>query len=90
LDLVVEWYDMIMTLDVNDASNQLMSLDDQVAAGEEIVITKDGHPVARLVPMERTSTDRRKPSGLLGVTYVADDFDDPPPPDLLRQFGYDP
>lgn len=81
---------MTKILDVDDASNQLMSLVDQVVAGEEIVITRDGHPVARLVPMERTSTDRRQPSGLLGITYIADDFDDPLPPDLLRQFGYDP
>jgi prevent-host-death family protein len=80
---------MTGTLDVNDASKQLMSLVDQVMAGEEIVITRDGHPVARLVSVARTSTDRRKPSGLLGVTHIADDFDDLPP-DLLRQFGYDP
>jgi hypothetical protein len=27
---------------------------------------------------------------LLGVTYMADDFDAPLSPELLKQFGYDP
>jgi hypothetical protein len=37
-----------------------------------------------------TTVEPRKPANALGVTYVADNFDAPLPPELLKQFGYDP
>jgi prevent-host-death family protein len=42
-----------------EAKNTLGSLLDLVAAGEEIVITRRGKPVARLVP-ERPAVDRER------------------------------
>jgi prevent-host-death family protein len=42
-----------------DAKNRLSALLDRVEHGEEIVITRRGRPVARLVPVE-ASLDREK------------------------------
>jgi prevent-host-death family protein len=73
-----------------EARNRLSSLVDRAASGEEIVIAKHGKPRAKLVPVEVARKEPRKQSNLLGVTYMADDFDAPLPPELLKQFGYDP
>ena len=81
---------MVMTVDLSEAKDQLPSLLDRAVAGEEVVITRDGQPVAKLVPVPKIGQEPRKPANALGVTYIADDFDAPLPPDLLKQFGYDP
>lgn len=59
-----------------DAKTQLSRLVDRAAAGEEIVISKNGVPRAKLVPIPFRG-DRRRPAGTLGVTYIAEDFDEP-------------
>jgi antitoxin (DNA-binding transcriptional repressor) of toxin-antitoxin stability system len=56
----------------------------------DLVITRDGQPVPKLGPLVRPVTEPRKPQNLLGLIYIADDFDGPLPPELLKQFGYDP
>ncbi|GEP60666.1 type II toxin-antitoxin system Phd/YefM family antitoxin [Reyranella soli] len=81
---------MTKVFNLYEAKNQLSSLVDRAASGEEIVIAKHGQPMAKLVPVPRPKKERRKPQNFLGVTYVADDFDAPLPPELLKQFGYDP
>lgn len=42
---------MSETLSVPDAKARLAELIDRAAAGEEIIISQDGRPMARLVPM---------------------------------------
>jgi prevent-host-death family protein len=81
---------MTKVFNLYEAKNQLSSLVDRAASGEEIVIAKHGRPMAKLVPVPRAKKKPRKPMNLLGVTYMADDFDAPLPPELLKQFGYDP
>jgi prevent-host-death family protein len=81
---------MTKVFNLYEAKNQLSSLVDRAASGEEIVIAKHGKAMAKLVPVPRAKKEPRRPSGLLGVTYIADDFDAPLPPELLKQFGYDP
>jgi len=43
-----------------EAKTHLPALLERVARGERFTITKHGRPVARLVPVERTSPDRRR------------------------------
>lgn len=81
---------MTQIFNLADAQNQLASLVDRAAAGEEIVISKDGQPSVKLVPVPAAKKEPRKPSGSLGLIYMADDFDAPLPPELLKLFGYDP
>jgi len=59
---------------MRDAKSSLSRLVKRAAAGEEIVIAKNGKPVARL-----TRLARRKPKTLLGAfagkIHMEDDFD---------------
>ena len=81
---------MTKVFNLYEAKNQLSSLVDRAASGEEIVIAKHGQPMAKLVPVKVTKKEPRKQLDLLGLTYMADDFDAPLPPDLLKMFGYGP
>ncbi len=81
---------MTKVFNLSEAKDQLSSLVDRAASGEEIVIAKHGKPLAKLVPVPAVKKGPRKPSGALGLTYMADDFDAPLPPELLNLFGYDP
>ena len=69
-------------VNVHDAKTHLSRLLERVESGEEIVIAKNGRPLARLgpVPMERPN---RSPGGWEGMVWIADDFDAPLPPELL-------
>ncbi len=73
-------------VNVHEAKTQLSKLLARVAAGEEIVIARDGTPVARLVPIEKKRAKR-----VLGMDagkdfWIADDFDDPLPPEIQKYF----
>ena len=72
------------SVNVHQAKTHLSQLLRRVAAGEEIVISNAGKPVARLVPiggakMRRLGTDK-------GAFEVPDDFNDPLPPEVLGAF----
>lgn len=72
-------------VDIREARDQLSKLLQQVAAGEEIVITRDGVPVARLVPVEGRS---RRVFGIdRGRFEVPEDFDSALPEEVLRDFS---
>jgi prevent-host-death family protein len=81
---------MTKVFNLYEAKNQLSSLVERAASGEEIIIAKHGRPMAKLVPVEVAKKAPRKQLNLLGLTYMADDFDAPLPPELLKLFGYDP
>jgi len=82
---------MTKTFNLSEEKDQLSSLVDRAVAGEETIITKHGKPVAKLVPLQVEKKEGpRKPSELFKVKWIAPDFDDPLPPELLKQFGYDP
>ncbi len=76
-----------MTRSVNlyDAKTHLSALVEDAARGEEIIIAKNGVPKARLAPIARTPEQPRKPSGLLKITRIPDDFD-APDPDIEKLF----
>jgi prevent-host-death family protein len=74
-----------MHVNIYAAKTHLSRLIDQVNAGEEIVITRHGRPVARLVPA--AAAQPRKPGLLEGKgCWIAEDFDDSLPDDLLDLF----
>jgi prevent-host-death family protein len=74
------------TVNLYDAKTHLSKLVDRAAAGEEIVIAKAGKPKARLVPYEPPRKKRVFGQNLLGITYIADDFDAPLPPAIQKYF----
>jgi prevent-host-death family protein len=78
---------MSATVTVHDARTQLSSLLDRAADGEEIIITRNGVPRARLVPVAFKG-ERRRPSNAMKISYIAPDFD-APDPETERQFNGD-
>jgi prevent-host-death family protein len=72
------------TVSVHEAKTHLSRLLRRVAAGEEIVIARSGHPVARLVPVE--GSRRRELGRDRGRFSVPEDFDAPLPEEVLRSF----
>ena len=61
-----------------EAKTHLSGLVDRAAAGEEIVIAKNGVPQARLVPLASRGGPR-KPANAMRVRRIAADFDSPDP-----------
>jgi prevent-host-death family protein len=64
------------------AKTGLSGVVERAARGEEIVITKRGEPMAKLVAY--------KPGGWEGKVWIADDFNDPLPEDILYAFNEKP
>ena len=74
-----------MHVNVYEAKTHLSRLIARAQAGEEIVITRHGRPVARLGPI----ASRKKPRKLgimAGKVRVARDFDAPLPEEVLAAF----
>ncbi|HZK98866.1 MAG TPA: type II toxin-antitoxin system prevent-host-death family antitoxin [Caulobacteraceae bacterium] len=69
---------MSLLVSLYEAKTKLSALVERAAAGEEIVITKNGKPQARLVPIPFKG-QRRSPAQAMGVTFLAEDFDAPDP-----------
>ncbi len=74
----------MIEVSVHEAKTHLSRLLRRIASGEEVMISRSGKPVARLVPI------RGEPSRQLGLdagkVRIADDFDAPLPEDVLRAF----
>ena len=70
-----------------DAKTHLSELVEEAAKGREIVIAKSGKPKARLVPLAPQDTRHQRKYGLgKGKGWIADDFDAPLPPEIMRYF----
>lgn len=75
------------TYNMHDAKTQLSRLAERASRGEEIVIARNGHPLAKLVPV-----DERTPPEFgfwKGQVRINDDFDDPLPWEIQRYFEGD-
>ncbi len=70
-----------------EAKTHLSELVEQAAQGKEIIIAKSGKPKARLVPLVPKDTRHLRKSGRgKGRGWIAEDFDAPLPPEVLRLF----
>ena len=69
-------------VNIHEAKTHLSRLLQRAAAGEDIVIAKAGEPLARLVRYQAAAT-RRVPGAWKGKGWIADDFDDPLPEEVL-------
>ena len=72
-------------VNIYEAKTQLSRLVDRAAAGDDIVISRNGKPVARLCQLAPQS--RTIEFGLLkGRLEIAPDFDAPLPQDVVATF----
>lgn len=62
----------MVTVGAYEAKTHLSELLDKVASGESVVITRHGHPVARLVPATSISTVEKALAGLLAIRENVD------------------
>ncbi len=75
------------TINLDAAGTQLARLVAEAAAGNEIVITRAGQPVARLVPFADPQLRPRRVLGALrGTLRVPSDFDSPLSDEVLARF----
>jgi len=76
---------MATTVNIYEAKTQLSKLVDQAAKGEDVIIARNGNPIARLTTLKREKLPLRM--GLMaGEIWIADDFDAPLPDDVLAGF----
>lgn len=85
----------MITLALNPSNTELAFLIDQVEHGETITLTKNGKPIAQILPFNAqvaVSTNESRligkwPIGLLkNKIVITDDFDKPLPDDILDAF----
>jgi prevent-host-death family protein len=69
---------------MHEAKTQLSKLAERAASGEEILIARNGVPLARLVPLPEQTP--RKLGLWKGRIEIRDDFDAPLPPDIQEAF----
>jgi prevent-host-death family protein len=75
----------MLKVNIHAAKTHLSRLLLRVAAGEEVIISKAGRPVAKLVPFSVPGRERVLGRDKGRIT-IADDFDAQLPEDVLRLF----
>jgi prevent-host-death family protein len=71
-------------INLYEAKTDLSALVEQAAAGEEIIIAKNGKPKAKLVALDAAASQPKRPPPHFGFWNhygwkLPDDFDDPDP-----------
>ncbi len=72
-------------VNIHEAKTTLSQLLEAVLAGEDVVISKAGTPLARLIPYS-TQKKPRSPGFWKDQVTMADDFEEPLPPEILEGF----
>ena len=76
---------MSAILNLTEAKAKFSEVVERVSHGEEIIVTRMGHPVARIIRYEETAANRRL-GFFEGRIRIAEDFDDWPD-DIARDLG---
>jgi prevent-host-death family protein len=71
---------------MHEAKTKLSQLVERAEAGEDIVIARNGKPVARLVALPRTASLSSVRGAWRGRVHIAEDFDELPD-DIVEAFG---
>jgi len=72
-------------VNIHEAKTHLSRLLEEVSSGEEVIISKAGKPIAKLVRFE-PATGKRKLGLMKGQIKISEDFDAPLPPEILAAF----
>ncbi|MBN1834595.1 MAG: type II toxin-antitoxin system Phd/YefM family antitoxin [Spirochaetales bacterium] len=75
----------MLTVNIHEAKTHLSRLLRRVMSGEQVIIARAGKPVAKLVPCDQPTGDR-KPGQDRGLFEIPEDFDAELPERTLREF----
>ncbi len=75
----------MIQVNIHEAKTKLSQLLARVEAGEEVIIARAGHPIARISGIKQPRGGRILGQDA-GLFEVADDFNAPLPEDLLNEF----
>jgi prevent-host-death family protein len=73
------------TVNIHEAKTHFSAILKRVESGEEILIARSGHPIARISPLS-PSTGKRQPGSAKGKLVISETFMEPLPPDVLCDF----
>lgn len=74
------------TIDVEDPGEDLSRLVERAMTGDDVVISRGGVPVAKLVRLGDEPRPRRRLGMLEGKVKIPLDFDDPLPDEVIAAF----
>jgi prevent-host-death family protein len=74
-----------MQVNIHEAKTHFSQLVERALAGEEIIIARNGKALLSLKPI-KSPTGVRTPGLSAGMGVVADDFNAPMEPDILKEF----
>jgi len=78
---------MMTTIPIDQLADRYADALKRMAAGERVVLERNGQPVAELRPLTPCTRSGRRPCGLAAGDFeTPDDFDTPLPDDLLNEF----
>jgi prevent-host-death family protein len=75
----------MIQVNIHQAKTHLSRLLRRVIAGEEVVISRAGRPLAKIVPLEEQPIKREIGTDE-GAFHVPDDFNEPLPEEILVEF----
>lgn len=77
---------MSSVVNIHEAKTHFSRILRDVSAGEEVVISNYGRPVAKIVPID-SGGKKRKPGSAKGQISVKESFFDPMPDEFLEYFN---
>ena len=75
-------------VNVHEAKTQLSRLLAEVERGGEVVVARNGRPVAKLIPFPKAAKKRLRVGNWKGRIWISPDFDAPLPEAVLKDWGY--
>jgi prevent-host-death family protein len=66
----------MLNIDINQAKQNFPELIEKTVSNGEVIITKDGQPFVKIVPLAKTKKER-KFGAAKGLIKMSDDFDQP-------------
>jgi prevent-host-death family protein len=78
--------ELMAEIGMHEAKTTLSKLVERAQSGEEIVLTKNGTPVARIEPVRRRNRMAEVRGALGEELWIAEDFDELPD-DIAEAFG---
>jgi prevent-host-death family protein len=75
--------EMAKKVNIHEAKTHFSRILTQVGNGEEVIISKSGKPIARLVPITE-KLPQRTPGSAKGKVILEKDFDAPLPDSILK------